>query len=346
MPLRATLNDNDIQSFNYDYEGWASLKETYKNQSLIMPCCQMKAVPKTSKLGTQYFAHARRGDCDSNPETKEHIHLKFLIAKVAKQCGWDVITEHEGYTPDGEKWIADVYCQKGSSKLAFEVQWSHQTIDEYLRRTEKYTKSDVRCAWLFRLKGKREYYRSDFVESYLLPYFSFRHKDDEFVVTRYDTPIQDFVIGMLSGHLAWLPKKNDFLNTRICYTEHDCWRCRKPINIITSLDIYTSQDNFIETLPFTNDLVAKWIANHISERILWKCGIGTVKMRYSKTVGGEYMSNGCVHCDALQGNFFVTHELEYDNDESFINYQWSYSPDELPINAGWFFRGSRGRSFY
>ncbi len=346
MPLRATLDDKDIQSFDFHRDEWISLKDTYKTQSLLMPCCQAKAIPKTSKLGTQYFSHSRRGDCTSAPETKEHMYLKFLIAKVAQQCGWKVTTEHEGHTPDGEKWIADVFCQKGDSKLAFEIQWSHQTEDEYLRRTEKYKKSGVRCAWLFRLKGNREYYYHDFMESYNLPYFGFRYKEGEFVVARYDAPIKDFIAGMFLGNLAWLPKENQPLNARVCYAEDDCWRCRKPINTITSLDIYTSQDEFINSLPFTDERVAKWIANHISERTLWNNGIGTVKMRYSKTVGRKYMSNGCIHCDALQGNFYVDHELGFDDHESFISYQWLYSPSELPIDGGWFFRGSGGKLFY
>jgi hypothetical protein len=29
----------------------------------------------------------------------------------------------------------------------------------------------------------------------------------------------------------------------------------------------------------------------------------TVKDRFSKTAGGSYLSNGCEHCDAIQGDW-------------------------------------------
>ncbi|AXC69482.1 hypothetical protein DOE63_31375 [Salmonella enterica subsp. diarizonae serovar 59:z10:-] len=344
MPLRATLDNEPIQSFNLDFDEWASLKETYKDKSLLMPCCQRKAIPKTSKLGTQYFAHSKRGDCTSSPETQEHIYLKFLIAKVAQEHGWHVITEYAGNTPDGEEWIADVFCKKGNANLAFEVQWSHQTNDEYLRRTQKYTSSGVRCAWLFRLKGNKEYYRGDFIESYNLPYFGFRHKDGEYVVARYNTSVAEFVGGMFEGKLAWLPKQNEPLVVHVCYTPDKCWKCKKPINIVTSLDIHNKDNALIESLSFTDKSVAHWIANYIPKQILWNNGIGTIMERYSKTVGGKYMSNGCVHCDALQGNFFVATELGYGN--NYLTYQWKYNPSEISIEESWFFNGKIGKPFY
>lgn len=33
------------------------------------------------------------------------------------------------------------------------------------------------------------------------------------------------------------------------------------------------------------------------------------KMRYSKTISDSYMANGCDHCDALQGDFFLFGEV-------------------------------------
>lgn len=38
--------------------------------------------------------------------------------------------------------------------------------------------------------------------------------------------------------------------------------------------------------------------------ILSRHGVGVVKPRSSKTASERYLSNGCVHCDALQGRFF------------------------------------------
>ena len=36
--------------------------------------------------------------------------------------------------------------------------------------------------------------------------------------------------------------------------------------------------------------------------------MGEIKERASRTAGETYLSNGCFHCDALLGNFFLFHE--------------------------------------
>jgi competence CoiA-like predicted nuclease len=121
VPLRAIHGDTEILAFDYDETGWTKLKAAYRDMAVRMPCCGQAAVPKTSKLGNFFFAHAVRGDCSSAPESQEHIFLKSLIAKAAKRAGWAVTTEWPGTTPNGELWVADVFCQKGAIKVAIEV---------------------------------------------------------------------------------------------------------------------------------------------------------------------------------------------------------------------------------
>lgn len=347
MPLRAFLDDKTTHSFDFSNEEWVLLKETYRDKSLTMHCCDRKAIPKTSKLGTKYFAHAKRGDCTSNPETKEHIYLKNLIANIAKTCGWKVTTEHSGETPDGETWIADVFCQKGNGKLAFEVQWTPQNENEYLRRTEKYKASGVRCAWLYRIKGRGENYHSHSSDSHTLPCFGFRHKDGNFIVSRYDTPIADFIKGMFQGELSWCPKPNEPLTINLHHEKETCWKCKRQTNIITSLSVSSSSNATISSVSFSDEGIADWIAHNIPKRLLWNNNIGTVKERYSKTVRGRYMSNGCFHCDALQGNFYISHHWDNEVDESEpVTYSWIYSPNTLKIQEGWFFKGQKGLVFY
>ncbi len=36
--------------------------------------------------------------------------------------------------------------------------------------------------------------------------------------------------------------------------------------------------------------------------------VGEIKVRASRTAGETYLSNGCFHCDALLGNFFLFQE--------------------------------------
>ena len=149
MPLRAKSDTGDLQAFELDAAQWAELKGNYKALNLRMPCCQVPAVPKTSALGNFFFAHARRGECTTAPESAEHLFCKSLIAKSAAAAGWAVTTERAGASPDGEEWVADVFCVKGSAQIALEVQMSPQSRDEALRRQTRYKASGVRAAWFY-----------------------------------------------------------------------------------------------------------------------------------------------------------------------------------------------------
>lgn len=92
--------------------------------------------------------------------------------------------------------------------------------------------------------------------------------------------------------------------------ETHCWKCKEKTKVIAfGVEKYMllygepcgfTDDNEIhianglETLPkFLKDYILKNYA---------------VKERFSKTIGRKYMSNGCSHCDALQGDWFLFSE--------------------------------------
>ena len=77
-------------------------------------------------------------------------------------------------------------------------------------------------------------------------------------------------------------------------------------------DIHTSIYDMGERLPNG----AAEVMSILPPELLAKHGIGAVKPRWSKTEGREYISNGCVHCDALQGRFFE-HEFAFDASKAF-----------------------------
>ena len=155
MPLRCVDDSGaSIEAPECIPERWAALKEERRiRRHLTMPCCEAQAIPKTSRLGTQFFAHKARGDCPSKPETEEHRHLKALALRAARAHGWEAQTEVGGTTPDGEKWIADMLAQRGEEQIAIEVQWSGQANEETLRRQRKYARSGVTGIWLLRQPG-------------------------------------------------------------------------------------------------------------------------------------------------------------------------------------------------
>lgn len=301
MPLRARLNGDDIQSFNYSESEWMELKSSYAQQALIMACCDRKAIPKKSKLGTQYFAHAKRGDCTTAPETADHLKLKALVALSATAQGWSLTTEEPGETPDGEKWVADVMCQKGNARVAIEVQWSHQTRAEFERRTQKYLSSGVRCAWLFRLHRSRRYMSKDFEDAYNLPYFGFRDWCDGYQISRYKVSLEEFVAGMLSGKLVCHPSRHHPLIYRIIYDSEDCVYCDKKTNFISTVKVLTEKGDEVARKEFDDPEVAQWVRDNFSDGELRFHGIGPLKLYEGSFFSRSKFVNHCINCGRSSG---------------------------------------------
>ncbi|MGR5065026.1 competence protein CoiA [Photobacterium sp. DNB22_13_2] len=338
MPLRATLDGSAVQSFNYSSNEWGQLKSSYKSRTLTMACCGHKAIPKTSKLGTRYFAHARRGECTSAPETADHLKLKTIVAKAAEDAGWQVTTEFEGMTPGGEKWVADVYCQRGDKTMVFEVQWSHQSESEYLRRTEKYEASGInRVAWLYRDRANRDrlYDQPD-----SLPKFGFIPSDNGYVVPDFDVDIVEFVEGMFAGRLKWAPKKGDILDAFACYNKSLCLKCGGLNHYVCALEVHTKSGVSLGGELFDLYSSAREVieANVSRERLL-EYGIGSLDHIYNKRGGYAYMAHGCLHCNGVHCNH--TYRFDYHTDITrSVPFSFRYDPALLHLRPKWCFSKS------
>jgi competence CoiA-like predicted nuclease len=303
MPLRATLNNKPIFAFHYNNDSWEQLR----SQSVVMACCGTKAVLKRSKLGTLFFAHYRHGECDSPTESPEHIYLKNLVAKRAFDAGWSVATEQEGKTPSGEKWIADVFCEKGKSKFIIEIQWSNQTRGEFFRRQEKYDSSKIRALWLYRLKGNKKYHIRDLPYGYSIPVFGIRKSQSEslgFDVPQFDESLECFIDDLLEGKLNWNGEKRSLENTeraRITVVPEyiECPKCgkstRKIIGIINE-DLQTKK-----TLEenFHKHSVREIILGNFDESTLRQSEIGPLVKKRSKITGKSDFHNSCIHCNSV-----------------------------------------------
>jgi len=97
-------------------------------------------------------------------------------------------------------------------------------------------------------------------------------------------------------------------------------------------DIHTSIYDMGERLP---DGSAE-VMSIIPPDLLRRHGIGAVKPRTSKTERKTYLSNGCVHCDALQGRFFE-HEFAFEASKAFET--------EAEFKAGWMPRLAGARPY-
>lgn len=328
MPLKCLLGETPIFGFNYSIEEWERLKsENRKHKLLFMPCCHVRAIPKTSKLGTNFFAHAKAEGCETAAESAEHLLAKATIAEAAKLAGWTVDTEVRGVTVEGDTWVADVLAMKGQSKVAIEVQWSKQAQVETKRRQAKYAESGVRGLWLMRhpnllVEQETPTFRLHFDESARTffvqipspryhPEFVGNHNKNEPSYWQQEIALSDFVVGALNGALKFAPVIGRRLPASISTAPISCWRCKKTTRIVHGVtfeackvlpehpNIYAALYDF-ESLDSGATLLAALFPSHL----LRKHEIGAIKDRYSRTMGGSYLSNGCVHCDALQGRFY------------------------------------------
>jgi hypothetical protein len=300
MPLRAQIEGRNVDAFAFDDASWAVLKKTYKADKLCMPCCGNNAIPKTSKLNNFFFAHARRGEGASAPETAEHIYLKTQMARAAQNCGWSVVTEAQGKTPDGIKWVADVLCTKGRAKVALEVQLSYQTTSELVSRQLSYKKSGVRAAWFAGHKRFKSKYIAPLREMpifYLLPF----EIPDEPGISGFDLSLSAFVTALLSKRIAWKAIPYAY---KVEYLVDVCRRCGAEIKQVIgwSVDI-----THIGKTVRDMSTVLESISNSVSNSDLTEKGLNAIgKFEQLKgNASGFPYCNVCIHCGAPQSNYHV-----------------------------------------
>ncbi len=346
-------------------QAWATLRQSNRaNSELTMPCCGSGVVLRTSKLGTRHFAHSRRGPCATAPETAEHLLAKLRIVEGILAAGWTATAELSGRTPAGEDWRADVLASNGRSRIAFEVQWSRQDQQETSRRQQRYADAGVRGLWLFR---QRDFAVSEEIPSFKLkfdehlrsfdvllpsPHYDpmWLSRDDNSSSWGQRIPLSNFITGALKGRLQFAPALGRRMPVEVNVARITCWKCNKRTGVVLGIDFAASRilpgcpDIPTTIYDFGNDLPggATALASILPTSLLRQHGIGIVKPRWSKTRSTKYMSNGCVHCDSLQGSFFE-HEYAYDATKAFeieaeLKAEWIPHLQEADryVNRWWF----------
>jgi competence protein CoiA len=306
MPLRCVdpAANTNVLAFDLSVEAWRILeRENRRTRHLRMPCCAAQVTLKISRRGTQFFAHKDIGACRTGPETENHLCLKRLAVEAARAHGWEATTEVVGETPAGEPWKADVLARKGSRKVAIEIQWSAQSNDETLRRQYCYAQSEVRCLWLFRHGG--------FPVSQELPaarvgggvgegFTAFVPTGEGFQVL----PIPEFLEAAFSRRLRFGFPCGIRARVAIRAGALDCWHqsCGKRTRIITAIDVAFGPHERSFSVARLGEFSG--LFELIRPQLPDNLGLGTIKRRFSRTLGHSYLSNGCAHCDRLIGDFF------------------------------------------
>jgi competence protein CoiA len=328
MPLKCLQDGNSVYAFDFSGADWEALKEqNRKLRHLQMSCCGARATPKTSKLGTQFFAHAKVDGCATPAETAEHLLAKVMVAEAVKAAGWQVDTEVSGCTPSGEQWIADVMATKGRARIAVEIQWSRQSQEETRRRQERYRQSGVRGLWLMqhptllreeetptfllRYNERSREFSVQIPSGRFRPEFMGNRIKDEPMYWQHNVALREFLIGSLSGRLRFAPAIGSRLAVTVFTAPVQCWKCKKVTRSILSLEfgvdrLFRGHSKLSMKIYDFDEIEGceDFLDDVFSRERLQRHGIGTIMRRYSKTEKLSYLSNGCVHCDALQGRSF------------------------------------------
>ncbi len=146
MPLKALLDGQPILAPLLGDTAWAELY--FQRHRLVLSCCPDRAVQMRGGAGTrriQHFSHAPSPTCQFRGETTAHLLAKVEIARACAEAGWSVDIEHAEAA-----WRADVLADRGGQRVAFEVQWSRQTLAETEARQARYRATGVRGCWFFR----------------------------------------------------------------------------------------------------------------------------------------------------------------------------------------------------
>ena len=315
MPLRC-LDDvgRSVLAWALSDEAWRELRQANRQrQHLRMPCCDAQVVLRTSTHGLRFFAHKARSGCDWAPESMPHLLAKLAIAKAASAQGWEVSTEYRDRTPEGEVWVADVFAQRGEARLAFEVQWSPQSLEETERRQAKYAASGVRGMWFMRDPPYRE-------ESHTLPLVWLQQDDglppqvlvrglartaEPTATQLYALPLEVFVTRALSGDYVFGPLLGKHVPVRLTGNFRPCQACGTWHRMVTSLRFMFSQ--VLPGFPTmgaalhdfeTDSVLGQAVQAQLTSALCAKYKLGRMgALPYQKPVLWQY----CQKCDAMLG---------------------------------------------
>ncbi|RSZ66018.1 hypothetical protein EAH68_00190 [Corynebacterium hylobatis] len=152
MALSAIWNSKRVISTQLSDDDWTLLRNQSRqdHEVLRMAYSGLPCIGKTSSLGLRFFAHRAgvvNGELPAWSETAEHLLVKSLIVSTVTNAGWDASTE---VMSADRSWIADTLVKKNMRSIAFEVQWSRQSIEDYRFRTDRYRQAGIECYWLSR----------------------------------------------------------------------------------------------------------------------------------------------------------------------------------------------------
>jgi len=236
MPLKALLDGQSILAPLLGDTAWAELY--FQRYRLVLPCCPDRSVQMRGGAGTtriQHFSHAPAPTCQFRGETMAHLRAKVEIARACAEAGWTVDIEHTE-----ADWRADVLAGRGGQRVAFEVQWSRQTLAETEARQARYQAAGVRGCWFFRYPPRERCLLGggmDLEARQDLPLFMFMAGGDHDGYRAYvdgrPHPLGQVVGALLGGRIAFRPHRTVLGDHVVDIAFHDkvCPSCGAPCQV-------------------------------------------------------------------------------------------------------------------
>ncbi len=96
------------------------------------------------------------------------------------------------------------------------------------------------------------------------------------------------------------------ISVRVLTLNRLCWKCRQVTTCVVAL--YPSRPASTDLWPRTVDEDSLVWVRDLLQRAGQHRLARSIKPRWSATAGVRYLSNGCLHCEALQGDFPLEEE--------------------------------------
>ena len=316
MPLRALHGDRDVVAPLLHDDEWTSLKAIARLGALTLPCCGSPAKLRVSKLGLKHFYHPSASLCAAKGETEAHLLAKLEILRACLEAEYTAQTECSE-----NDWRADILAIQGDSRVAFEVQWSRQTLEEILQRQEAYRRHGVRGCWFVRHPPRElvQYTRDhDLLARHDLPLFLLEQAEQGTFVVYLNArlyPLEEIVVALLQRRISFravltsAPQQQ----VRIGFFPIVCWRCHRTSHVYALVEpeygTVCGRSIYLLSTLWSDEKreFASEIRAAVQSYLLTVEGsviqMGAIKRRYSHTTGCSYLSFGCRYCDALFGDW-------------------------------------------
>jgi hypothetical protein len=303
MPLAAIIDSQEVISCFLSKEEWEALKTSVKENQLEVIISQTGKIGylRTSSNGVFHFAH-KKGEKPINwkPESRQHLTAKSEVLLGCKEAGWDACPEY-----NNNKWIADILAVKGKNRIAFEIQWSQQTLEKTNSRQNRYLEDNVRGCWFFKTPPKQILDYNDAAKaSHETPVFKiFEDKQNNInvIFNQLELRLKDFVFKLLNGQIKYREnlrvKPKQSVDIEIFKVE--CYSCnskqyayRMPESVLSNCNqkISFDYDNLLDKLFYDIQPIVKKVQKYINQHSSQITSLCTTGNRWDK----DYLF--CVSC--------------------------------------------------